>query len=141
MRRRAGGEMKFIEFSKYPCTRQCLTRRLHFSTVSIYLALFFIRTYFLVLATTPASLLNSTLFPAYVAVSLFLLERRFYSVIISDFSISQVPRRYFSKMRVQKIFGIRQFSRLKIIFKMTSFIVFYFFLKINILNFYNQIKN
>jgi len=39
-----GGELgdsgaRFIEFSKYPCTRRCRTRRLHFSTASIYLAL------------------------------------------------------------------------------------------------------
>lgn len=32
---------RFIEFSKYPCTRRCRTRRLHFSTASIYLVFFF----------------------------------------------------------------------------------------------------
>jgi len=54
-----GGELgdsgaRFIEFSKYPCTRRCRTRRLHFSTASIYLALpfsfFFSSSFFFLLS-------------------------------------------------------------------------------------------
>lgn len=96
-----GGGARFIEFSKYPCTRQCRTRRLHFSTVSIYLALSVCT--LPPALVTPASTLNLTPFPACVAVfPLFPLERWFYSIMIPDFSISRIPGRYFPRMRKRK---------------------------------------
>lgn len=84
---------------------------------------------------TPVSALNSTPFPACAAVSLlFPLERQFYSIMIPDFSISRTRGTYFSKMRAWKIFGKSQSSKLKIMSKTISFIVFYFFRKIDISN-------
>lgn len=58
---------------------------------------------------------------------LFPLERQFYSIMIPDFSISRTRGTYFSKMRAWKIFGKSQSSKLKIMSKTISFIVFYFF--------------
>lgn len=65
-RRTGSGGARFIEFSKYPCTRRCRTRRLHFSTPSIYLALFFffIRALLFVLAALALPLRPSISTPA-----------------------------------------------------------------------------